>query len=121
MSPARTCADLQLPPTPAPGTGAPPRPPRGVSPQFVFITFLCLASIFPYKETASPFKVNSHTDVSTHLTSLTLPSKAQSVVSLTSQCSYSSTIVHVGDKKPQPELGTRAAPRVMSGGIGLER
>uniref|UniRef100_G3NQ73 Period circadian protein homolog 2 n=1 Tax=Gasterosteus aculeatus aculeatus TaxID=481459 RepID=G3NQ73_GASAC len=31
------------------------------------------------------------------------PSKAASVVSVTSQCSYSSTIVHVGDKKPQPE------------------
>uniref|UniRef100_A0AAY5K4U1 Period circadian protein homolog 2 n=1 Tax=Esox lucius TaxID=8010 RepID=A0AAY5K4U1_ESOLU len=30
-------------------------------------------------------------------------SKAESVVSVTSQCSYSSTIVHVGDKKPQPE------------------
>ncbi|NIG58751.1 period circadian protein [Pontoporia blainvillei] len=57
-------------------------------------------------ETASPSKVNSHTDVSTHLTSLTLPSEAQSVVSLTSQCSYSSTIVHMGDKKPQPELET---------------
>ncbi|XP_034023737.1 period circadian protein homolog 2-like isoform X2 [Thalassophryne amazonica] len=37
------------------------------------------------------------------LTPLTLPSKAESVVSITSQCSYSSTIVHVGDKKPQPE------------------
>ncbi|XP_007452950.1 PREDICTED: period circadian protein homolog 2 [Lipotes vexillifer] len=57
-------------------------------------------------ETTSLSKVNSHTDVNTHLTSLTLPSKAQSVVSLTSQCSYSSTIVHVGDKKPQPELET---------------
>ncbi|EPY86138.1 period circadian protein 2-like protein [Camelus ferus] len=57
-------------------------------------------------ETASPSKVNSHTDVSAHLTSLTLPGKAESVVSLTSQCSYSSTIVHVGDKKPQPELET---------------
>ncbi|XP_059962112.1 period circadian protein homolog 2 isoform X3 [Mesoplodon densirostris] len=57
-------------------------------------------------ETASPSKVNSHADISTHLASLTLPSKAQSVVSLTSQCSYSSTIVHVGDKKPQPELET---------------
>ncbi|XP_054649893.1 period circadian protein homolog 2-like isoform X2 [Dunckerocampus dactyliophorus] len=34
---------------------------------------------------------------------LPLPSKAESVVSITSQCSYSSTIVHVGDKKPQPE------------------
>uniref|UniRef100_I3JMA5 Period circadian protein homolog 2 n=1 Tax=Oreochromis niloticus TaxID=8128 RepID=I3JMA5_ORENI len=37
------------------------------------------------------------------LAPLTLPSKAASVVSITSQCSYSSTIVHVGDKKPQPE------------------
>lgn len=36
---------------------------------------------------------------------LPLPSKAESVVSITSQCSYSSTIVHVGDKKPQPESG----------------
>ncbi|KAL0973391.1 hypothetical protein UPYG_G00202840 [Umbra pygmaea] len=34
---------------------------------------------------------------------LALPSKAESVMSITSQCSYSSTIVHVGDKKPQPE------------------
>lgn len=39
------------------------------------------------------------------LAPLTLPSKAESVVSITSQCSYSSTIVHVGDKKPQPESG----------------
>lgn len=53
--------------------------------------------------------MNSRADVSTHLTSLTLPGKAESVVSLTSQCSYSSTIVHVGDKKPQPELGTPLA------------
>uniref|UniRef100_A0A8C6UX86 Period circadian protein homolog 2 n=1 Tax=Neogobius melanostomus TaxID=47308 RepID=A0A8C6UX86_9GOBI len=37
------------------------------------------------------------------LAPLTLPSKAESVVSITSQCSYSSTIVHVGDKKLQPE------------------
>ncbi|TWW76727.1 Period circadian protein -like protein 2 [Takifugu flavidus] len=37
------------------------------------------------------------------LAPLSLPSKAESVVSITSQCSYSSTIVHVGDKKPQPE------------------
>ncbi|XP_042558285.1 period circadian protein homolog 2 isoform X1 [Dipodomys spectabilis] len=57
-------------------------------------------------EAAAPCKVNSHAEVSAHLTSLTLPSKAESVVSLTSQCSYSSTIVHVGDKKPQPELET---------------
>ncbi|XP_008584152.1 PREDICTED: period circadian protein homolog 2 [Galeopterus variegatus] len=55
-------------------------------------------------EAVLPSKVNSHAEVSAHLTSLTLPGKAGSVVSLTSQCSYSSTIVHVGDKKPQPEL-----------------
>uniref|UniRef100_A0A8U8B223 Period circadian protein homolog 2 n=1 Tax=Geospiza parvula TaxID=87175 RepID=A0A8U8B223_GEOPR len=42
--------------------------------------------------------------VGAHLTSLALPGKPESVVSLTSQCSYSSTIVHVGDKKTQPEL-----------------
>ncbi|XP_061695077.1 period circadian protein homolog 2 isoform X2 [Syngnathoides biaculeatus] len=34
---------------------------------------------------------------------LPLPNKPESVVSITSQCSYSSTIVHVGDKKPQQE------------------
>ncbi|XP_059199890.1 period circadian protein homolog 2 [Centropristis striata] len=34
---------------------------------------------------------------------LPVPSKPESVVSITSQCSYSSTIVHVGDKKPRPE------------------
>ncbi|XP_014405360.1 PREDICTED: period circadian protein homolog 1 isoform X4 [Myotis brandtii] len=34
------------------------------------------------------------------LTPLTLANKAESVVSVTSQCSFSSTIVHVGDKKP---------------------
>ncbi|KAI4879914.1 hypothetical protein NFI96_003644 [Prochilodus magdalenae] len=40
--------------------------------------------------------------VSGTLAPLTLPTKPESVVSITSQCSYSSTIVHVGDKK-QPE------------------
>lgn len=57
-------------------------------------------------EAVRPSKVTSHTEVSAHLSSLALPGKAESVVSLTSQCSYSSTIVHVGDKKPQPELET---------------
>ncbi|XP_027807546.3 period circadian protein homolog 2 isoform X1 [Marmota flaviventris] len=52
---------------------------------------------------ASPAKVSSRREVSARLSSLALPGKAESVVSLTSQCSYSSTIVHVGDKKPQPE------------------
>ncbi|KAJ8270199.1 hypothetical protein GJAV_G00111490 [Gymnothorax javanicus] len=41
--------------------------------------------------------------VSSSLAPLALPSKAESVMSITSQCSYSSTIVHVGDKKPLPE------------------
>lgn len=78
---------------------------------FVFV------SVVSYKETASPSKVNSHAEVSAHLTSLTLPGKAESVVSLTSQCSYSSTIVHVGDKKPQPELGTHVGSLTMSRAI----
>ncbi|XP_037538190.1 period circadian protein homolog 2 [Nematolebias whitei] len=37
---------------------------------------------------------------------LPVPNKPESVVSITSQCSYSSTKVHVGDKKPQPESET---------------
>ncbi|XP_045062211.1 period circadian protein homolog 2 isoform X3 [Coregonus clupeaformis] len=43
--------------------------------------------------------------VGSSLVALAVPPcrKAESVVSITSQCSYSSTIVHVGDKKPQPE------------------
>lgn len=40
---------------------------------------------------------------STAITQLSLAVKAESVLSLTSHCSYSSTIVHVGDKKLQPE------------------
>uniref|UniRef100_A0A9J8CZN6 Period circadian protein homolog 2 n=1 Tax=Cyprinus carpio carpio TaxID=630221 RepID=A0A9J8CZN6_CYPCA len=40
-------------------------------------------------------------EVSPSLTPLALPSKPESVMSITSQCSYSSTIVHVGDKKGQ--------------------
>lgn len=42
------------------------------------------------------------------LSPLALANKAESVVSVTSQCSFSSTIVHVGDKKP-PESGTDVA------------
>ncbi|XP_028449079.1 period circadian protein homolog 2 isoform X2 [Perca flavescens] len=34
---------------------------------------------------------------------LPVPNKTESVVSITSQCSYSSTIVHVGDKKLRPD------------------
>ncbi|XP_037705180.1 period circadian protein homolog 2 isoform X2 [Choloepus didactylus] len=51
-----------------------------------------------------PPEVNSHADVGARFAPLVLPGKAESMASLTSQCSYSSTIVHVGDKKPQPEL-----------------
>ncbi|XP_031224291.1 period circadian protein homolog 2 [Mastomys coucha] len=73
-------------------------------------------------EAARPSKVTSHTEVRAHLSSLTLPGKAESVVSLTSQCSYSSTIVHVGDKKPQPELETvedvASGPESLDGAAG---
>ncbi|TRY53820.1 hypothetical protein DNTS_002777 [Danionella cerebrum] len=44
-------------------------------------------------------KPSSSGVVSPSLAPLALPSKPESVVSITSQCSYSSTIVHVGDKK----------------------
>ncbi|XP_073437409.1 period circadian protein homolog 2-like isoform X2 [Dendrobates tinctorius] len=37
------------------------------------------------------------------ITQLSMAAKVESVASLTSHCSYSSTIVHVGDKKLQPE------------------
>ncbi|KAM7105263.1 period circadian protein homolog 2 isoform 2-T2 [Molossus nigricans] len=57
----------------------------------------------PPAEAAVPSGGSTRADVRARLASLTLPGKAESVVSLTSQCSYSSTIVHVGDKKPQPE------------------
>lgn len=57
-----------------------------------------------------PDKKSSDAATSVVGTSLPLPvpNKPESVVSITSQCSYSSTIVHVGDKKPQPESGTNA-------------
>ncbi|NP_001081098.1 period circadian regulator 2 L homeolog [Xenopus laevis] len=44
------------------------------------------------------------------LTPLSLGAKAESVVSFTSHCSYSSTIVHVGDKKLQPETEMEDGP-----------
>ncbi|XP_051973080.1 period circadian protein homolog 1a [Xyrauchen texanus] len=53
------------------------------------------------------------------LTPLALHCKAESVVSVTSQCSFSSTIVHVGDKKPpesdivmMDELPTTPTPSI---------
>uniref|UniRef100_F7CKG2 Uncharacterized protein n=1 Tax=Monodelphis domestica TaxID=13616 RepID=F7CKG2_MONDO len=78
------------------------------------LSLLCL-SFIPSKEETSMAKVSLSPAVlktaqasgapvvGAHLTSLALPGKAESVVSLTSQCSYSSTLVHVGDKKLQPE------------------
>uniref|UniRef100_A0A1A7WP35 Period circadian clock 1 n=1 Tax=Iconisemion striatum TaxID=60296 RepID=A0A1A7WP35_9TELE len=44
---------------------------------------------------------------------LTMASKAESVASVTSQCSFSSTIVHVGDKKPpESDIVMEEAPTV---------
>lgn len=45
--------------------------------------------------------------VGSSLAALAVPpcGKAESVVSVASQCSYSSTVVHVGDRKLQPESG----------------
>lgn len=49
-----------------------------------------------------------------------VPSKPESVFSLASQCSYSSTIVHVGDKKSQLDSGTVVCVcGVVGGGIYL--
>uniref|UniRef100_A0A4W3K6H7 Period circadian clock 2 n=1 Tax=Callorhinchus milii TaxID=7868 RepID=A0A4W3K6H7_CALMI len=50
--------------------------------------------------------LNPTKEIPAPLTHLPLPRKAESIVSFTSQCSYRSTIVHVGDKKPQadPEI-----------------
>ncbi|KAJ8280385.1 hypothetical protein GJAV_G00053890 [Gymnothorax javanicus] len=56
--------------------------------------------------------------VGASLAPLTLPSKAESVVSITSQCSYSSTIVHVGDKKPQPDSARPAVGLGCSEALG---
>uniref|UniRef100_A0AAZ3PGG7 Period circadian protein homolog 2 n=1 Tax=Oncorhynchus tshawytscha TaxID=74940 RepID=A0AAZ3PGG7_ONCTS len=58
---------------------------------------------------------------SSSLAALAVPpcSKTESVVSITSQCSYSSTIVHVGDKKLQPE--SEIIEDVSGGGEAVER
>ncbi|XP_043989696.1 period circadian protein homolog 2 isoform X1 [Gambusia affinis] len=52
----------------------------------------------PHKKTSDPATAVVGTSMP-----LPVPNKPESVVSITSQCSYSSTIVHVGDKKPHPE------------------
>uniref|UniRef100_A0A2D4NFR7 Period circadian protein homolog 2 n=2 Tax=Micrurus spixii TaxID=129469 RepID=A0A2D4NFR7_9SAUR len=53
-------------------------------------------------ETSDTSNASALTDA--HLTSLTFPGQPESVISFVHQYSYSSTIVHVGDKKTQPEL-----------------
>uniref|UniRef100_A0A3P9HCG5 Period circadian regulator 1 n=1 Tax=Oryzias latipes TaxID=8090 RepID=A0A3P9HCG5_ORYLA len=46
---------------------------------------------------------------------LTMAAKAESVASVTSQCSFSSTIVHVGDKKPpESDIVMEEAPVVLA-------
>uniref|UniRef100_A0A8C9TL76 Period circadian clock 1b n=1 Tax=Scleropages formosus TaxID=113540 RepID=A0A8C9TL76_SCLFO len=67
----------------------------------------------------------------TPLPPLTLHSKTESVASITSQCSFSSTIVHVGDKKPPesdivmeeaPPTPTQAPPPLGGAGrLGLTK
>uniref|UniRef100_A0A673IL36 Period circadian protein homolog 1-like n=1 Tax=Sinocyclocheilus rhinocerous TaxID=307959 RepID=A0A673IL36_9TELE len=54
---------------------------------------------------------------STLLPPLAMHSKAESVASVTSQCSFSSTIVHVGDKKP-PESGGQVSGAAGGSGGG---
>lgn len=51
------------------------------------------------------------------LTDISLSTKAMSVVSVTSQCSYSSTIVHV----PQPESGTYSNKPIISVAYSLKK
>ncbi|KAM4770667.1 period circadian protein homolog 2-like isoform 2-T2 [Rhinophrynus dorsalis] len=58
------------------------------------------------------------------LNPLSLGPKAESVVSFTSLCSYSSTIVHVGDKKLQPETELEDGPSVLGDplpAVGVEK
>lgn len=45
---------------------------------------------------------------------LTMAAKAESVASVTSQCSFSSTIVHVGDKKPPESGGNQQHPHSLN-------
>lgn len=64
----------------------------------IYIGFLCFAVVLDSGVSVAP---TAAAVVGTPLTDITMSTKAMSVVSLTSQCSYSSTIVHV----PQPESG----------------
>ncbi|XP_078066231.1 period circadian protein homolog 2 [Mustelus asterias] len=73
------------------------------------------ASSLPHQSVRVPFKaakeVPTGAVVGTSLAPLSLPRKAASV---TSQCSYSSTIVHVGDKKLQAD-----AEILLEDGLGI--
>lgn len=100
------------------GTG-PSKPEAFLTQKVPGVASLCLPCSLT--EAAVPSRVDRHAGVSAHLTSLTLPGKAESVVSLTSQCSYSSTIVHVGDKKPQPELGMLASLWTVLRAVGFSQ
>ncbi|KAG1969119.1 period circadian protein homolog 2 isoform X1 [Pimephales promelas] len=59
--------------------------------------------------------------VTPSLTPLPLPRKPESVVSITSQCSYSSTIVHVGDKKVVSSTRHISAKQEFSSKLHLQK
>ena len=97
-----------------------------------FIMFFHRSFIFFNKQTSScVWTVHAHLIIAGFLASaggsvslvgepaplppLTMATKAESVASVTSQCSFSSTIVHVGDKKP-PESGGNHQHRHRSNG-----
>uniref|UniRef100_A0A8C8HG13 PAS domain-containing protein n=1 Tax=Oncorhynchus tshawytscha TaxID=74940 RepID=A0A8C8HG13_ONCTS len=60
----------------------------------------CLDSIVRYLESCNLPGTAKGSKGGPQMSPLALHCKAESVVSVTSQCSFSSTIVHVGDKKP---------------------
>uniref|UniRef100_G3Q6L3 PAS domain-containing protein n=1 Tax=Gasterosteus aculeatus aculeatus TaxID=481459 RepID=G3Q6L3_GASAC len=126
-------ADMTKPPTPlVPAPLVPKEPPTGYSYQQIN----CLDSIIRYLESCNipntvkrkcgsstsdedkPLEAGSNTGGSVNLVSeppplppLTMATKAESVASVTSQCSFSSTIVHVGDKKPpESDINMEEAP-----------
>ncbi|XP_037334910.2 period circadian protein homolog 1b isoform X2 [Pungitius pungitius] len=127
-------ADMTKPPAPlVPAALLPPKdPPTGFSYQQIN----CLDSIIRYLDSCNipntvkrkccsstsdedkQLEAGSSTGGSVNLVSeppplppLTMATKAESVVSVTSQCSFSSTIVHVGDKKPpESDINMAEAP-----------
>ncbi|KAB0406169.1 hypothetical protein E2I00_000752, partial [Balaenoptera physalus] len=85
----------------------------------------CLDSVIRYLEsckTASPSEVSSPADVSTHLPSLALPSKAQSLLrALVDESSASSVTETVGDAASGPESLDCLAGSVLPCGLGQEQ